>query len=329
VLCSAEMKRNGIENMDFSTIFKNCFKVNLTEGGYFPVRFSKKQLEVYKRISLLFEERSLCPSGVVMEFVTDCPEISFCYKVVQLYKPNAAFDIYENDVLCKVFKHNCLSSGGKVVYKRQGAEKSKITIYLPHLAQFIVNNIEIGSFESSNEKEKKLLFLGDSITQGMTAISPSMTYTSLIARHFNASYLNQAVAGECFREESLDQNLGICPDVVLVAYGTNDVVKVDSIDEIERNICAYFDKLISIYSKSRIYAITPIWRDFIEDPSYWDKALRVRHLIWDKAQKSGCQMIDGLKLVPHLSTCYFDATTHPNEIGFHQYALNLCNQIVI
>jgi len=313
--------------MNFNIIFNNCFKVISTGTGYFPIRFTEKQLEGYKNISALFEERSLCPSGVVMEFLTDCPEISFCYNVVKLYKPNAVFDIYENGILCKVFQHNDLDQAGRVVYKRQSAGKSKITIYLPHLAQLIIDHIEIGSFEPICDNRKKLLFLGDSITQGMSAVSPSMSFASLIARHFNADYLNQAVAGECFREENLDENLGISPKVIIVAYGTNDTVKVDSLNEIKNNICAYFDKLTSIYSKSRIYAITPIWRDFTAEPSYWEKSKRVEQMIWDKAQKSGCRVVDGLKLVPHLASCYSDATTHPNELGFHQYAFNLCNQI--
>lgn len=313
--------------MDYSAIFKNCLRVIRTEEGYFPIRFTESQLEGYRAAGDLPEVRSLCASGVIMEFVTDIPKLSFSYQVIRPYKPNAVFDIYENDSLCQVVGIPDSSTSGRVVYKRQNSEKSKITIYLPHLTPLTIDEIKIGNYSLADAAKKKILFLGDSITQGMTSISPSLTYTSLLGRFYHAEILNQAIAGECFQEKYLEKNLGFSPDSVFVAFGTNDVTNIESIVEIQQNIRAYLKKLAHIYGNCQIYAITPIWRDFADQPLFWDKIKVVRQIIEEEAHKTEIQTVDGLLLVPHLSNYFYDGTTHPNENGFHLYALNLCSQI--
>ena len=298
-----------------------------TAEGYFPIRFTENQLEGYKKAGNLPEVRSLCTSGMVMEFITDIPKLSFSYQVIHSYKPNAVFDIYENDALCQVVRIPDSSTCGRIVYKRQCSERSKITIYLPHLTAISIDEIKIGNYSPVEGTGKKILFLGDSITQGMTSVSPSLCYTSLLARYYHADILNQAIAGECFREEYLDKDLDFSPDTVFVAFGTNDVTNIESTVEFQDNIHAYFKKLVHIYGSCKIYAITPIWRDFTESPLFGDKIIVFRKMIEEEAQRAGIQTVDGLLLVPHLSGYFYDGTTHPNESGFHQYALNLCSQI--
>ena len=55
---------------EMEQVFHHCLSVIRTEEGYYPVRFTEKQLAFYKGLGERFETRSLCTAGVTMEFTT-------------------------------------------------------------------------------------------------------------------------------------------------------------------------------------------------------------------------------------------------------------------
>ncbi len=308
---------------EIEQVFHHCRAVVRTEHGYYPARFTEKQLAFYKGLGERFETRSLCTAGVTMEFTTSAKEISFCYHAEHFARPYVAFDIYENDILRAAVRQPDGSETGTVRYQLAG-EGSKICVYLPNLCKTSISDLNLGNFSPCLTKGKqKLLFLGDSITQGMVAQSPSMAYPSQLSRILEADILNCGVGAERFRKGNLDEALRGWPDKIFVAYGTNDSTQIDSLEEIGRNIAEYFAELRRIFPEEPVTVITPTWRiEAAEDAQYAEKLDAIRGLIGKEAEKRRCRLVDGSRLVPHLPEYFADGYLHPNDLGFSQYVLN-------
>lgn len=308
-------------------LFHGCLEVVESDSGYFPVRFTPGQLWNYGE-NQFFKDRSLCTAGITMDFVSSQQIVSFTYRALLFVRPFLSFDIYEDGVLTETIHRGDQPASGKVEYQRRSVEPSRITIYLPNTAQVILNNLNPDWKPVPAPCGKRVLFLGDSITQGMVAKSPSITYTNLLARHYSADALNQAIGGDQYRAETLEENLGFNPEVIFVSYGTNDSTIIDSIDQIEGNVVSYYKRLRTIYPCQRIVVITPIWRaDYQESPQRRKKLDSVAKIIQQCAQDHGCETVNGLELVPHQTELLEDGTLHPNDAGFREYAKNLINQI--
>ncbi|MGC8804602.1 MAG: SGNH/GDSL hydrolase family protein, partial [Candidatus Ratteibacteria bacterium] len=160
------------------------------------------------------------------------------------------------------------------------------------------------------------------ITQGMDAVSPLCTYPVVCARILDMDFINQGVGGYVFDAGSLDENFPFEPDIIIVAYGVNDWNKDTSTQQITQAAILYLEKLKSIFRKSRIFAITPIWTN-IEDQKKSSGTIQdVRNIIEKAAKKAGCTVINGLSLVPN-NNFYFVDGIHPNETGHLVYGVNL------
>ena len=75
---------------------------------------------------------------------------------------------------------------------------------------------------------------GDSITQGYTALSPSLTYVNLVGDALNADVYDLGIGGEVFEPLMIDEAYPVKADLVTVAYGTNDWSHVPSEEDKQR-----------------------------------------------------------------------------------------------
>ena len=147
-----------------------------------------------------------------------------------------------------------------------------------------------------------------------------MTYANILTRLFDADSINQAIAGDVFNADNLDNGLDFNPDTVFVAYGTNDWRG-------GRDILAtaegYFKKLTEIYRGKKIFVILPIYRmdqeEYGENTKmpFSDFRALLRHIA---LRHKGIAVIDSWDFVPHRSDFFEDGFLHPNDLGFLLYA---------
>lgn len=166
-----------------------------------------------------------------------------------------------------------------------------------------------------------MLLLGDSIWQGICTYHPSCSIANLLAHKMDAQIVNQSVGGARFVPELLEK-LDFEPDNILVALGANDAFAGDG--AYEQTIPAYFTRLQELYPDTPITAITPIFCIALKtDKALTERFETVRALIKVEGEKHGVRVIDGDPLVPHTAKFFNEDGTHPNDLGFMQYALNL------
>jgi lysophospholipase L1-like esterase len=172
-----------------------------------------------------------------------------------------------------------------------------------------------------------ILVLGDSITQGYDAVYPSQSYANKLAWALDAEIVNQAIGGEIFRPAILDENLPFTPDLITVAFGTNDW-SGQTAENFEKNADGFYTKLATLYPNTPVFAILPIWR------ADWEKVTRAkpfhesREILRGLAEKHpNFRVIDGMSLTPHLPAFFSDLYLHPNDLGFEIYAQELVRQM--
>lgn len=315
--------------MNYSDLFKGAVRVKYENGTYSPLRFTQKQLDRYTGIP-----RCCYPyasSGIKMEFVTGEPEISFGYAfgTVWNFGSPPTFDLYENGVLRQITEGTADSAVHCITYKRRSPEPSEITVYLPVDAETHISDIRIGSYTPVPPKEKKMLLLGDSISQGLMVRYSSLCYAAMIERYYHLDLLNQSVGGDIYDEAALDESLPFDPDTVLVALGTNDIYFLGDYDAIAANIGAYYKKISGIYPGKKVSVITPPYQLGIEgNRPLFDLLGRVTGKIVSEAAVYNFDVIDGFDLVPH-DPAFFADQAHPNDLGFSQYAFNLISRLKI
>ncbi len=164
----------------------------------------------------------------------------------------------------------------------------------------------------------------DSITQGMDARGPASIYTTQLARMLNAELLNVGVGGHIYDLDALDDELPFTPDLVTIAYGTNDWSRGLSQDQIARTVEDYLQRLTSTIARSaRVFVLTPLWRHNGHETKAGGTLVEFSQAIANAAAGiEGVSVVDGTSLVPHRADLFADGT-HPTDEGFLHYAINL------
>lgn len=294
------------------------------DGYIFPKRFTPKQLKIA-------EERGFFPrpnstSSMFFEFITDASEIKFDYVVFKgSSKEYFSVDVLEDGINTFNYHNDLAIEKGTIIIPLEKQGKRKVTIYLPNLAGLGIKNFELNGNIERVTRKRTLLALGDSITQGYTTNHPYLTYVNMVALAIDASVLNQGIGGDVFYADNLDETLQFDPDIITVAYGTNDWSKQQNVKE---NADLYFEKLRKIYPDKHIFALLPIFRGGIKGDIRNGYSLEdVRMQIKIAAEKNNVTVINCKDFVPHQEDYFFDKTLHPNELGFVFYAQGLSEEL--
>ena len=211
-------------------------------------------------------------------------------------------------------------------FPHPGKESVEVCLLLPNMRVGIRNIEANGNLAPIPHNKKRLLCLGDSITSGGNAKCLSNTYVMRLAQELDMEVLNQGVSGSCFHTDTLRglENLSWTPDLITVAFGTNDWTYAPSGEEIAKRADAYLTKLRAIFPESPVAIITPIWRADEEIPAATKNLDQVRRIITEVAEKlPKVHVINGKELVPHHIGYYGDGYLHPNDAGHRIYAENL------
>ena len=302
-------------------------------------RFTKEQEELYKTVSENFYNKTLATSCIILEFET---ESSYLFIKTQI-KPRSSRRFYSHDVfvngeLCGVLNGNIsdrdIDNGVTVSKKFELGEKEKkksIRIHLPWScsSDIIELSIDDDSHVIPIKKAKKIICYGDSITQGYDASYTSNSYASKITVDFCAETRNKGIGGEIFRPELAkikDENFE--PNIITVAYGTNDWNADISKDLLVSRINDFFDALTQNHPSAKIFIISPIWRADWQDRHTFGEFLNLKEEMAEIIKKyPNAALIDGFDFLPHRIELFSDKYLHPNDDGFSYYANELINAI--
>ena len=298
--------------------------IECADGGIRFYKCTRKQIDAWYRKNDVLGSRAAGSTGVRLDFHTNSKKLAF--RVLD----GGKFEVHVDGLVRAAYK---LGAGERAEIELCGPlggelDECRVTVILPsHDRGGIIDYIEIddGAFVRPHKFDCKMLFIGDSITQGWASSLDSYSYAYRISSFFNAESVIQGIGGAYFNEESFD-SLSFDPDIVFVAYGTNDFGHYKTYDELRAHCEAHLGLIAEEYKEKKIFVLSPIWRDQREG-----KAMGTfegcRAIIIDAAEKLGLIHIDGLKLVPPLPSLFADGFLHPNDNGFSLYAENLIKEV--
>jgi len=136
----------------------------------------------------------------------------------------------------------------------------------------------------------------------------------------NYDVINQGIGGYIYDKNAIVPMGDYRPDKIIVALGTNQYGS-----ETMKDVEEYYVQLKEVYGGTPVLCISPIWRG--DHPENYDVFLSFCENVKKIAgQYPNVTVVDGFKLVPHLTEYYLDKL-HPNVIGAELYARNLVDAI--
>lgn len=289
------------------------------DGIHFA-KCTKKQLEFWKSRADWLHKNASATTGVRFDFYTNS-------RFIKVYAPQGQrHEIKINGALTEQIT---VSSEGCFEIKLELREKlNRVIIAMPsHVTAGIVCDVELsdGATVKPSVHDNKILFLGDSITQGHASKYDLNSYAYLVSDHFNADSVICGIGGACFEPESIDE-INFEPNMVFIAYGTNDFSCLKSAYELEKNCFDYLSKIKELYGYAEIYVISPVWRNdchINRDVGSFDDACKI---IESVAFKLNLNIIKGEKMLNKNMDFMFD-DVHPNDLGFAVFAHNLIKEL--
>ncbi len=292
------------------------------DGGYFlPYRYSKEQIDFMKDPSYDYgwRNRAKFSGGIRMELITDSTFISFDYKASDMHERANTVDLFVNGVLTSVYKIQDRLQGSIRFDLPEG--ENKICIYLPCESIFKIKNFTMdGGYSATKDKGRKLLVIGDSITQGAGPDITSAAYLHSLQRKTGYNILGQGVGGYRYEPRDLMKVEGFEPDRIMVFLGTNYYDTPIEQYDYKAAVEEFYVRLAELYPNTPILSVTPLWRNNNVD---WDRFLWCIDTIKNVCYKHpNVTVADGFTLMPNVDACLSDGV-HPNAYGSEHLAVSL------
>ncbi len=304
-----------LTNQQLKEIYCGAYSICETEDGYLQsFQYTQQQMQYFKESSEFWYDRCKASSAKTLEFRTRATRFSLEYKIIWVGSEDS-IELVVDGLITKIYYVKDLQKEGKVSFEMPDGEK-KVMVYLPADATILIRNCEMNADVFPVEKKEKVLWLGDSITQGYGPLRSAHTYVSVANRLLNYDIINQGIGGYIYDKNVLVHMEGYSPDKIIVSLGTNQY-GTESMKDIEE----FYERLSEVYGDRPVLCITPIWRG--DSPDGFETLAKFCQKTKDICSKySNITVVEGFGLVPHLSEYFLD-NLHPNALGSEIYGRNL------
>lgn len=312
--------------LSFEEICKITFgalDIKQESDGIHFYKCTEKQNKAWTALSHDLGVRALTTTGIRFDFITDS-------KILKLAAVSGnKFDIWINGLLQEQILMDDLSD--RISNVNLGDGEKRVMIAFPSHTTAVLSSVEIEekSFLKPSKFDRKMLFLGDSITQGWESEYDTLSYAYRVGMNFDADFVIQGIGGAYYHKSTFDTDIKYEPDTVIVALGTNDYFSYHDVGLVIDASREYLSLVKQRYSDRRIVVITPIWRADKDEESLANKFMPIRKGIEKEALNLGLEVVDGFKMVPHIGKFFADGFLHPNDMGFGIYADNLIQYLTI
>ncbi len=309
-----------LSNEQLKKIYFGALRFEEVDGYLAAFQYTAAQQDYFARVNPFWYDRSLATTAKTLEFTTDADEISFEFKIVWA----GSLDSVELEVGGKIIKWyelDKLPREGKIVFALPAGEKY-VRVYLPADATMHIRSFTYDSPAGRlvpGKKGAKVLWMGDSITQGYGPYRSAFTYVSVANRILGYDIINQGIGGYVY-DKNVIVDMGYRPEKIIVAMGTNQ-----HRDPTDTAVREYYAALRQVYGDTPVVCVTPLWRG--DTPDNCAALLRYSGFIKDVcAQYGNITVVDGFELVPHEERYFLDRL-HPNVDGCILYGTRLAEMV--
>lgn len=321
------------------SIAQGAVRVDENEGRTKFHRFTAEQEKLYADIGNMdFYNKTFATAGVRLKFKTDSRLLFLKVKTSGL--DNRRF--FSHDIVVDGIRIDSLANFSKIPTSEEYLSESfplgefskifdlgngikEVSILFPFsvISEIIELSIDDGTQIMPVKEDKKMIFFGDSITQGYDTFHPENHHTTRVAEAFGAELINKGIGGAIFLPALAERRDSVTPDYIVVAYGTNDWGQRTA-EQFSENCRAFYSALVNNYPNSKIFALTPIWRTECEERRMlgaFSDTEKIIHSVTENMENVIC--ISGLDFVPKEPKYFTDLRLHPSDEGCAYYAESL------
>lgn len=308
-----------LSNEKLKKIYFGAYEFDETEDGWLQAfQYSREQIAYFKKAFDFWYDRCTASTAKTLEFETEAVSVSFEYKMIWKGSEDS-FEVAVDERIIDIRYIRGMNEEGNLTFTLPAGCK-KVTVYLPADATVLIRNFEADAPVTPAKKGAKVLWLGDSITQGFGPLRSACTYVSVANRILNYDIINQGIGGYVYDKNSVMEMPGYKPEKIIVALGTNQF-GCETMKDVEE----FYERLMEVYGDTPVLCVSPIWRGDV--PGKEDIFTRFCENV--KKIAGSCKnvkVIDGFDLIPHLPEYYLD-NLHPNCFGAEVYGRNLVREI--
>ena len=322
-------------------ITKGAARIERDEGKIKFYRFTEEQEKLYLEDKLYsepdkaFYKKTFATAGIRLEFKTNSKTLSLKVDV----SPASSRTFFSHDISVNGEVKYSLASNlastpdGHMTIEGSyalGDGEKLICIYFPWsvASELLSLDLDNGSTIIPVEHSRRMIMFGDSITHGYDAAKPSEAYSSLLTDALDAEARNKGIGGEIFQPELAATSERFVPDIITVAYGTNDWGKLTSKEEFDARAEAFYKNLAKCYPEAKIFALAPIWRGNVGITTKVGKFEYIAEKLKDISEEIlNMRVINCIDFVPHNPEMFSPDVLHPNFLGFSHYTDNLIKEI--
>ena len=251
--------------------------------------------------------------------------------------PSAAVEIHLGGRVWDIVAPEKWGETELVLYKYSGARMNYFSIYLPLFAQIKIDAIGIddeahlSAWTPSYALEDPLVFYGSSITHGVSASRPSLTYPARIAEKMNLGHINLGFSGLALAEKEIAQCMAeINAACYVICIGEN-LFGRGEYEVMEERFGPFIHILRRAHPAIPIVCLTPIHslteRHGLAPGGYMleDYRIVVRKEVADRrsAGDQNLWIVEGLDILGLESTEGLADQMHPNDLGFNSFVQRL------
>ena len=301
----------------------NALKTEIDEQGRLRFfRFTQDQVSDYAADGDTFPVRCRASANVTLDLITDASWIGFEYDLLPGSSQSFySIDLFVDQVLYATRMAEDFKSSALLFELPQGTHR--VTIFMPWSAEIMIRNPAISDYtvlKPIRSKRPRILVIGDSISQGYIARHSGCTWVGKVTRDLDAEVLNWGIGAYGFYLKSLDHLPEWHPDLILLAYGTNDYAMTPTRESYRQRAFAYIEKLTVHFPSVPILMILPIYRH--DEKSIFRE--RSREYTYRDVEEILCGIAAGYPQInvmkdmhyPHTHDFFAPDYVHPNDMGF-------------
>jgi lysophospholipase L1-like esterase len=288
--------------------------------------------------------RSLEYAGCRLEFQTQAASLTLQYAGLgqSPYKGfvRRKFMVYRNGRLLGETRIGDKAAGEVIIPLAQDGRTDSYIVYLPFMMYF-----ELVSLQTSgktillpiNNHRPRVVFYGDSITQGCQATSPDKGYPEMVARKLDLDLYNLGLAGAGKGSKSIGLTIAkMKPDAVVIAYGTNLIYGKWTRTTYQERHADFIKALRSQNPRLPLLVASPIFRPGVDDTPKAQGCLsqgqmrQIQHDLIKNMMNTGDEnlyLLDGLSLIGRSETALLRDKVHPRDAGYAQMAERIANKL--
>ncbi len=305
---------------------EGCCEVRVEHEGLLLDRMNAALHKIYVNGNI--RRRACSTAGVRLRFRCDSSWVWVSFKYGETVRPYLEADLFVDGVPAGSYgpRQKTHHWAGEI-FSADSREERKFELWLPYSVQTWVDWLEIEAGSQIHPAKANLnvwLALGDSITQGMTATSPSLTYASVAARATDLNLHNIGVGGRTMQTAVGKAANSISCSLATIAFGINDWARCKALDRYRQDTLGLLAGLLDRKKHLPIGLISPLpvvgKSETNEAGVALEEFRKVLRAVADESKN--VTVIEGPSLVP-ADPDYFVDGVHPNDRGMEEMGKNL------